>query len=649
MVRHYKRKKLPPSYTKEDLQNAVDSVKSRSLSLYRAAKVFKIPKSTLFKRVNGQRGLKSRTMGRPPALPHEIEQNIANSLVTLEKWGFGLSKKEVIEIMAAYIKQNNLKTPFKNGIPGNDYFIRFKKEFNLSQKKPQSVEVARKRSMDPFIITDYFKLLKKELANIPPAQIYNVDETSFCLDPSRVKVVGQKGTAAHRATSGPGRENISVLMGANAAGEKLPPQIIFKGSWIPDKEDEFPGMSYAATANGWMDAVTFQQNFTNTFLKHIGPERPVVLIYDGHSSHVGLSLVQTAKANDVVIIKLPPHSSHILQPMDLSVFKPLKLMWDEELIKWQRKNYGVKLPKRTFATILSKVWNNIEPTIIQNGFAKAGIYPFNHDVVPKEKFEPDAFRRWSLSHQNNLPLPGTAEDDTVDAPVASVSTAPDVEPLQNNSMPEKISFESLLLQQLKQSPRVQTGRRKICSGAEVITSSEALAKLKEIENKQQTKQLKIKKPKNKEVQQIQNNTQPIDQPEDEELDDEVEAAEPELSDDSMIDYNIEDEMREFVEENEFMTAVTKDVKQLEIGDWLIVKFCPRKVSKFYVAQITETNPSIEAKFARKIGTTNYFHWPDVEDRSIITLDEVHLHLPKPTFDKRGKFKFDISFTTYNIC
>lgn len=60
--------------------------------MYRAAKVFKIPKSTIFKRVNDQRGLMG-TMGRPPALPHEIEQNIANSLITLEKWGFDLSKK----------------------------------------------------------------------------------------------------------------------------------------------------------------------------------------------------------------------------------------------------------------------------------------------------------------------------------------------------------------------------------------------------------------------------------------------------------------------------------------------------------------------------------------------------------------------------
>ncbi|KAF2898027.1 hypothetical protein ILUMI_08144 [Ignelater luminosus] len=128
----------------------------------------------------------------------------------MEKWGFGFSKKELI-------KENNISTPFKNGIPGYDYFIRFKKTFNLSQKKRESVEVARKRSIDPF--------------SISPKR-----------NPSRIKVVGEKDTAAQ----GPGKENMTVLMGGNAAKEKLPSLIVFKekhvwDSWIPVKQEEYDG------------------------------------------------------------------------------------------------------------------------------------------------------------------------------------------------------------------------------------------------------------------------------------------------------------------------------------------------------------------------------------------------------------------------
>ncbi|CAH1997501.1 unnamed protein product [Acanthoscelides obtectus] len=169
MVRNYIRKKAPPAYSKNDLKEAVQAVQRGTLTLYRAALLYKIPKATLFTH---------------------------------------------------------------NGVPGNDYFVRFTKAFHLSQKKPQSVEVARKRSMDPFVMYDYFNILKQHIENIPASQIYNIDETGFCLDPSRIKVVGEKGRAAHRTTSGPGRENITVLLGGNAAGEKLPPLVVFKGKHI---------------------------------------------------------------------------------------------------------------------------------------------------------------------------------------------------------------------------------------------------------------------------------------------------------------------------------------------------------------------------------------------------------------------------------
>jgi len=63
MVRTYKRKTLPPSYSKEDLNMAVENVKSGWMTLYRAAKLYKIPKGTLFKHDKELRGVKSQTLG----------------------------------------------------------------------------------------------------------------------------------------------------------------------------------------------------------------------------------------------------------------------------------------------------------------------------------------------------------------------------------------------------------------------------------------------------------------------------------------------------------------------------------------------------------------------------------------------------------
>ncbi|XP_072398087.1 uncharacterized protein [Diabrotica undecimpunctata] len=181
------------------------------------------------------------------------------------------------------------------------------------------------------IYTKYFYLVKEITLNIPPESIYNLDETSFCLDPS-----------------------------GNTTEEKLPPLIILKGknlwdTWLAKKDDEYPGITYGATINGWMKTETFSNYIEHTFLPNIPKDRPVVLIYDGHSSHTSIALIETALREDINILKLLPHTSHLLQPMDLAVFKPLKQMYDEARIKWQRRNYGTKLPKSIFSSIISQV------------------------------------------------------------------------------------------------------------------------------------------------------------------------------------------------------------------------------------------------------------------------------------------------------
>lgn len=61
-----------------------------------------------------------------------------------------------------------------------------------------------------------------------PNRIWNLDETSFCLDPSKTKCVGARGVAYIWTTFGSSRENTSVLMACSAAGDKEPSLIIYK-------------------------------------------------------------------------------------------------------------------------------------------------------------------------------------------------------------------------------------------------------------------------------------------------------------------------------------------------------------------------------------------------------------------------------------
>ena len=170
-------------------------------------------------------------------------------------------------MVGSYTRRNNIPNPFTDGIRGEDWFLRFKKRHKLSIKEPQTLEYARKKAgTDPFTIEGYFDILKQTLIDLDienkPKQIFNIDETSFSLDPTKTKVVGQTNAPSSRVTAGPARESTTVLLGGNADGEKLPALIVFKGknvwgTWMAPPQPPFPETCYAASTNGWMESDIF--------------------------------------------------------------------------------------------------------------------------------------------------------------------------------------------------------------------------------------------------------------------------------------------------------------------------------------------------------------------------------------------------------
>lgn len=101
----------------------------------------------------------------------------------------------------------------------------------------------------------------------------------------------------------------------------LPPYIIYSAKKLRIKwtEDAPPGTSFNVTEKGWMDSATFLDWFKNHFVKNIPPARPVMLIFDGHASHVTLDLVNAAREENIILLKLPSNSTSMLQPLDVGV------------------------------------------------------------------------------------------------------------------------------------------------------------------------------------------------------------------------------------------------------------------------------------------------------------------------------------------
>ncbi|KAF9794422.1 hypothetical protein SFRURICE_009678 [Spodoptera frugiperda] len=360
------------------------------------------------------------------------------------------------------------------------------------------------------------KVIKELGLENKPERIYNIDETSYCSDPQKTKVVGLKGFPSTRTTSSAGKTNTTVLIASNAAGGKGPPIIIFKGKhvWSGWTSDEaYPGTLYTATSNGWIESEAFAEFMAKSFIPMVKHEtEPALLIYDGHSTHVQLAVIEMAKQNNITIIKLPPHTSHLLQPLDLSVFKPYKDAWDQEMVKWQRTHKGEKLPKDQFSATVGRVWKNLNSNVIKKGFEKSGIYPFNRNAVPEHKLDPEALKRWKKHHEN------LSEEQTlacsspitlaklclnkINACMTCIKLSIPVTILPNDKISsknifsehfelpisskssEKISFEDLLIQSTKKSQtgNVKQKKVKISASAEVITHEDVIERLRQKEN-----------------------------------------------------------------------------------------------------------------------------------------------------------------------
>jgi hypothetical protein len=157
----------------------------------RATARYNIPRSTLRDHLKGRRGKVTGSSrggaGRGTALSADVENLLAKSISTLAKNGFGLTKTEVQDLVAEYLKKTGIQSRFKNNRPGNDWWLAFKSRYKLSIKKPEGLEHSRKSQLsDPFVIYEFYDRLEKAIEdanlNNKPHQIFNCDETSFCHD-----------------------------------------------------------------------------------------------------------------------------------------------------------------------------------------------------------------------------------------------------------------------------------------------------------------------------------------------------------------------------------------------------------------------------------------------------------------------------------
>jgi len=78
--------------------------------------------------------------------------------------------------------------------------------------------------------------------------------------------------------------------------------------------------------SGWMTGDVFK-DYLHNFIEFVRPStaKPVLLILDVHASHTkNLGVIDLASSNGVIMLSLPPHTTHRLQPLDVGFLNPFK-------------------------------------------------------------------------------------------------------------------------------------------------------------------------------------------------------------------------------------------------------------------------------------------------------------------------------------
>lgn len=140
-------------------------------------------------------------------------------------------------------------------------------------------------------------------------------------------------------------------------------------------DDASPGAVGYANESGWMcqpDFVKYMRHFierSNSSLNN-----PTLLLIDNHCSHLSIEALDMAVENGVTLLSFPPHCSHKLQPLDVSVYGPVKTYYKSQCNAWQKTNANKVIEIRHITSLVRKTLDlALTPRNIKAGFQATGI------------------------------------------------------------------------------------------------------------------------------------------------------------------------------------------------------------------------------------------------------------------------------------
>jgi hypothetical protein len=202
---------------------------------------------------------------------------------------------------------------------------------------------------------------------------------------SQLVITGSEKPRKQKKLQPGDREWVTLVQGVAATGRIIPPFLIFAGKVLISSW--FTGLprNWVVTVSptGWTNndvGLAWLKHFdAHTKASSAGAYR--LLIIDGHESHCSIEFQDYCKENKIITLCMPPHSSHLLQPLDVVPYSLLKRHYGDGISLLARSRIH-HIDKETFLPAFKAAFEKtFTPENIRAGFRGAGLAPHDPDVV----------------------------------------------------------------------------------------------------------------------------------------------------------------------------------------------------------------------------------------------------------------------------
>jgi hypothetical protein len=354
-------------------------------SVRAAAAEYDVNRRTLQVRMDG-------TLSRADSTPNSRklttseEQTLVDHILDMDARGFSPRLQDVGDMADLILKERGA-SPVGRNWPSN--FV--KRTPSLRSRVRRRYDYQRALAEDPEAIQQWFRLVRNTVNKygILVEDIYNFDEIGFkmgVLGSANVVTAAERRQAPKAVQPG-NREWVTNIQGVNATGWAIPPYIIFKGqkhqaSWYQEA-DIPPNWRLATSPTGWTNnelALDWLHHF-NRYSEHrkVGLWR--LLILDGHATHNTAEFEKYCEGKKIMPLYMPPHSSHLLQPLDVGCFSVLKRAYENQVDYLRRAHYGHITKAAFLAAFKTAFKTSLISRIITESFRGSGIVPIDSQVV----------------------------------------------------------------------------------------------------------------------------------------------------------------------------------------------------------------------------------------------------------------------------